>query len=54
MNDWYGLKVDGELMAVIRWGSRGRPTTFDFHFPLSSASSYEVVPVHVEEEEGSW
>jgi hypothetical protein len=47
---WYGLKLDGEIVAVISWKDRvGEPTVFDFEYALSSRYQYEVVPVVVAE-----
>jgi hypothetical protein len=46
---WYGLKVDGELIAVLRWRYSGRPTLFDFERSISSSVEYEIVEVEVVE-----
>jgi hypothetical protein len=46
---WYGLKINGEIIAAILWGGRGEPTLFDFNWPLNGRDHYEIVPVTVEE-----
>lgn len=47
---WYGLKVNGELVAVIPWSDRvGKPTFFDFNMPMFGGDYHEVVEVSVEE-----
>lgn len=44
---WWGVWVDGELMAV-QWFRRD-PSYFDFTLGFfSSASEYDVAPVRVE------
>lgn len=49
MAQWYGLKEDGEIIAVMRWNGFGRPTTFDFGVMLHGRCLYDVVPVAIEE-----
>lgn len=43
---WWGLQIDGELVAVIR--ADKQPTVYDFNEAIWGGSSYEVVPVRVE------
>lgn len=44
---FYGLMIDDEIVAVIKWTSSGKPTIFDFNWHISSQYSYDVVPVTV-------
>ena len=45
---WYGLKVDGELVAAMLWRGAGEPTLFDFEM-TSWGRHYEIVEVEVRE-----
>jgi len=49
MPEGWGLKADGEIIRVIRWGQQYRPSLFDFNWPSLGEIEYEIVPVHVTE-----
>lgn len=50
LQDWFGLKVNGEVVRVVNWTDRvDEPTLFDFDYVLGTSEHYEVVLVTVDE-----
>lgn len=47
---WYGLKENGELIAVLPWYGNGKPSVYDFNWVcLTSLNAYTVVEVEIHE-----
>lgn len=46
MPEWWGLRVQGLLVRVIRWGAGSIPTLADFDVEIAGGSEYEITPLH--------
>ena len=47
MPEWWGLRVQGALVKVIRWRELSAPTLADFDTPLPSGAEFQIAPLHV-------
>lgn len=45
MPEWWGLRVQGLLVRVIRWGAGSIPTLADFDVEIAGGSEYEITPL---------
>ncbi len=46
MPQWWGLRVDGNLVKVIHWPAATPPALPDFNPAELTGTDYEIVPVH--------
>lgn len=47
MPEWWGLRVQGALVKVIRWREASAPTLADFDASVPSGVEYDISPLHV-------
>lgn len=43
---WWGLRVDGNLVRVIHWPALTPPSLPDFQSGDLNGAEYEIIPVH--------
>jgi len=44
--EWWGLRVQGALVRVIRWREPLAPTLADFGTVVPSGIEYQIAPLH--------
>jgi len=44
--EWWGLRVQGLLVRVIRWSVGAPPTLDDFNAAIAGGTEYEISPLH--------
>lgn len=47
MPEWWGLRVEGQLVRVVHWREVSPPTLCDFSTTVLSGVEYEIAPLHV-------
>ncbi len=47
MPEWWGLRVEGQLVRVIHWHEPAPPTLSDFGATVPSGADYAITPLHV-------
>jgi len=46
MPEWWGLRVEGQLVRVIHWRQATPPTLSDFGPEVPGGVEYEITPLH--------
>ncbi len=46
MPEWWGLRVEGQLVRVVHWREVSPPTLSDFSTTVLSGVEYEIAPLH--------
>jgi hypothetical protein len=46
MPEWWGLRVEGQLVRVVHWRELSPPTLSDFGSTVPSGVEYEIAPLH--------